>query len=341
MPRSIRYFEAALSEDDEGNEYGGSGTSSGKSTPFSDHFQAKRPRIFGTPRSSARSPILGVGMQDTSNLSSLVSGHKGVPSSDGTVVETSILSADPHPPNSVVGSTDEPRTDHEVPEVSLDEVNGASCEAEATPTGVAEIIPAEPELTPRPAPITAAVAPPAVLPRLVDAKNVPAFLLSHGTGSRKVDIFEYLNELQEPRFQQVLSHYIHFEISDESNKNGSLPTLGRPPEISRWTSRARPAYLPECARGEQTTRTFVDSILGWWGSIQPSWRSFECGVVSREVEGDWEALRAPHVNGLLNVVILVYWWGRILEECQPEDGVRADYEFFADDVAWVFSRLLT
>ena len=60
-----------------------------------------------------------------------------------------------------------------------------------------------------------------------------------------------------------------------------------------------------------------------------------------EVCGDWGALYAPRINGLLNVVVLVYWWIRILEEDEPEDGSRADYEEFTDDVAWVFSHLTT
>ena len=346
MPRSIRYFEGTSSDDDEGNEYGGDGTSSSESTPLHDHVQAKRPRISRTSRSSTRSPFLDVGMQGTSTLSSPAPDHEGTSSLGITAINTSISLADPHPSNSPVESTDERRAHHEVPEASLDKVDGASHEAEATSATVAEIIPAEPELTARPAPIVdapiaATVTAPAVPPRVIDTENVPAFLLSHSKGSRQVNIFKYLNELQEPRFQQVLFRYVHFETRDKSNTNGSLPTTGRPPEISKWTSRARPAYLPECAKGEQTTRTFVDSILGWWGSIQPEWRLFERGVVSHKVQGDWGGLHAPGINGLLNVVILVYWWGRILEECRPEDGVRADYEFFAEDVAWVLSQLDT
>ena len=156
-----------------------------------------------------------------------------------------------------------------------------------------------------------------------------------------MNIFKYLNELQDPHFQQVLFHYINFEANDKSNASGSLPTTDRPPEISQWTSRARPINLPEYTRDGRTFHTFVDSILNWWGSIQPPWRLFEPGVVSCEVRGDWEALRAPRINGLLNVVILVYWWSRILEEHKPEDGVQANYEIFADDVAWVFSHLYT
>ena len=346
MPHSIRYFKGTSSDDNEGNEYGSDGMLSSESTPLHDHVQAKCPQISRTSQSSTHSPFLDVRMQGTSTLSSLAPDHEGTSSLGITAINTSISSADPHPPNSPVESTNEHRTHHKVPEASLDKVDGASHEAEATSATVAEIIPAEPELTARLAPIvdvpiTTTVAAPAVPPCVIDAENVPAFLLSHSKGSCQVNIFKYLNELQEPCFQQVLFHHIHFETRDKSNTNGSLPTTGRLPEISRRTSRAHPTYLPECAKGEQTTRTFMDSILSWWGSIQLEWRSFERGVVSREVQGDWGGLRAPDINRLLNVAILVYWWGRILEECWPEDGVRANYKFFAEDVAWVLLQLDT
>ena len=170
---------------------------------------------------------------------------------------------------------------------------------------------------------------------------VPSFLLRHGTRKRKINIFGYLKSVEDPHFRRVLFHYLRFKIKQTTELNGSLPTTGRPAEISHWTSRARPAGLPDCMKGKKASASFVDSTLAWWASIQPSWRTFERGKVSREVCGGWDVLFAPRVNGLLNVVILVYWWAKILEEDEPEDGVRADYELFADDVAWVLSNLPT
>ena len=180
---------------------------------------------------------------------------------------------------------------------------------------------------------------PPVLSSDIDVDSVPAFLRSHGKGKRKVNIFGYLDKVKDPRFQQVLQHYIHIEANDRSGVSGSLPTAKRPVEISEWLSRARPDYLPDFTKGKRSFSDFVDSTFAWWGSIQPRWRSFERGIVSREVCGEWDVLYAPCINGLLNVVILVYWWARILEEQKPKEGVRADYEQFAEDVAWVLSNL--
>ena len=175
----------------------------------------------------------------------------------------------------------------------------------------------------------------------IDVATIPTFLLRHGTGKRQVNIFNYLKSVKDIHFQRVLVHYLHFEINNKSGLGGSLPTAGRPVEIGQWSSRARPPGLPDYTKGKRTLSTFVDSILMWWASIQPSWRTFERGRVCREVCGDWGVLSAPRTNGLLNVVMLVYWWAKILEEDKPEDGMRADYKLFADDVAWVLSNLST
>ena len=348
--RLIRYFEDMSSEDDETDEREGNGRSSGEPASSNDRAHAKRPRISGTARSPSNPPICDVGIQDTlssssptpadTRSSSAVSQtstsvpvvHEDALSFSTTAITMPTLPTNP-PPNSpadTVEMTDLPgggtsHANHIAPEISPAEADG-SIEHEFAARSPPAVDP----------PITA---PLLVSSRLVDLEKVPAFLRCHGKGNRTVDIFNYLNKLQDPHFQQVLFHFVNFEINDKSNGNGSLPTAGRPAEISQWSSRARPANLPEYAKGGRTFRTFVDSVFKWWGSIQPSWRSIERGVVSREVQGDWKALRAPRINGLLNVVILVYWWSRILEEHKPKDGNRADYEFFADDVAWVLSHL--
>ena len=189
--------------------------------------------------------------------------------------------------------------------------------------------------------VAAVTSAPVQFSKVINPSEVPAFLRCHGKGNRRVDIHDYLNKVKDPRFQQILFNYLRFEIDNKSSANGSLPTASRPPEIVQWTSRARPASLPDFTTGKRTFPMFVDSILTWWASLQPSWRSLERGVVSREISGDWGTLCAPGINGLLNVVILVYWWSRTLDEKKPKDGVRVDYEIFADDVSWVLSNLAT
>ena len=242
-----------------------------------------------------------------------------------------------------VTDTEDPTTDTEDPTINGTEVTSAAdAEVSVTDTEVAtatltKIIGITPTTNP-----TATLHPPTLASlNDIDKAGVPAFLLRHGKGKREVNIFGYLDEVTDAHFRQVLFQYLRFEINDRSGAAGSLPTKGRPVEISQWTARARPAGIPDFTKGGRTFTDFVDSVLRWWSSIRPSWRTFERSKPSREVRGGWDVLHAPRINGLLNVVMLVYWWASILEEHKPEDGVREDYEFFADDVAWVLSNLTT
>ena len=235
-------------------------------------------------------------------------------------------SSTPMDTTDVDGFTDEdaPRADSEAPSIPQIEIEPPPSDTEA-PSVIVTVSPSSMSLT------------------TIDVEKVPTFLRDHGKGNRRVDIFKYLNQVQDPHFQRVLFHYINFEVNDESGVGGTLrlPTANRPFEISQWSSRARPSTLPDFTTGKRTVAMFIDSILAWWGSLQPSWRSFQRDRVSREILGDWDVLYAPRINGLLNVVILVFWWSQLLEEHKSEGGARADYEFFADDVAWVISCLYT
>jgi len=53
----------------------------------------------------------------------------------------------------------------------------------------------------------------------IDEASVPDFLIHHGKGKREVNIFDYLNKVDDPHFQRVLFHYLHFEINDKSGRS--------------------------------------------------------------------------------------------------------------------------
>jgi hypothetical protein len=337
----------------------GDGSSSGESLSDAP-TRAKRQRTSQiVTRSSARNPASSTDVAGTSNLSPLAHDVSGLPhavvSGDTDIcnpisvdtaavpagslylqpanasedaIDTDISASKATPP----AETQDTLTETEIEVTSLTGA-GDPMFTDSDGPAVAEtetevLITAE----------TGSCSPQALL-KNIDEASIPSFLLRHGKGKREVNIFNYLQEVEDPHFQQVLSHYLRFEINDKSGMGGSLPTANRPTEISQWTSRARPANLPDYTKAGRTFADYVDSVFTWWSLIQPSWRTFERGRVSRKVLGEWDVLYAPRINGLLNVVMLVYWWIKILEEHKPEDGRHADYVFFAEDVAWVFSKL--
>lgn len=375
-PRVVRYFEGSESEDDKAGSDSGDGSSSGES--ISSNAPAKRPRTSRiATRSSSRASAPGTGAEgtldsaspaipnsdtgtgtsadamdvDDSEDSPRVSHHAplaGTPDTAPTETEDA-HNTDPGDPAT---NADSAATNADSADSAATNADSAAASTEATSTTnvkAKESTAIETEATPtvvtEPVTTTSAanlglhspLSP--VSLNDIDEAIVPSFLLRHGKGKREVNIFGYLSTVGDSRFQKVLFHYLHFEVNDRSEQGGVLPTAKRPIEISRWSSRARPAGLPDYTKSGRTFADFVDSTFAWWASIQPSWRTFERGRVSREVHGGWDVLHAPRINGLLNVVMLVYWWISVLEEHKPEGSSRADYEFFADDVAWVFSNL--
>ena len=328
--RSVRFFDD-LDDTSSGSDRSGDGSSSGDSVP-SDGPGRKRPRTSRVvTRSSIQAPAPNSGIQDT-----LTSPSSAIPGVGALSINTITISAnltDPQTPDTPADTDvdDSLSGDSGVPPASSEH---------ASPAIEHETISESGSIAGTPSAVTAVI-PPLALLNIIDVKDVPTFLSSHGKGNRRVDIFKYLNAVQDSHFQKVLLHYLKFEVSDKSGASGALPTANRPIEISQWTSRARPSTLPDLTKGNRTFAIFVDSVFTWWGSLQPLWRSFQRDRVSREVQGDWGVLCAPRINGLLNIVILVYWCARALEEQGLDDSVRADYEFLADDVAWVFSRLST
>ena len=370
-PRPIRYFEDSSDEDEDDGHQSGDGSSSGDSIASDGPAKAKRPRTSRVAtRSLTRTTIPDLTAEELSNPPSPAPAPQySLPALTSTAVTTArgarfaSPSTNPTTPTPFTSTTetqtegtpldttgnassradtpgDSVHTETEVATTETTAITGtevAGTGAEVVVTGTDAV--AQPRLTTGSPQITVQTTPPSVT--TIDESDIPSFLLRHGKKARQVNIFAYLNKVQDPHFRQLLFHYIQFEVNDMSGMGGTLPTAKRPVEISQWTSRARPATLPDFTKKGRTFQMFVESVFEWWGSIQPTWRVFKRNRVSREVNGGWDALHSPLINGLLNVVILAYWWVQTLDELTPEGSVRADYEFFAEDVAWVFSKLST
>jgi hypothetical protein len=345
---TVQFFEDSSSEDKDTGQQSGDGSSSGESLVSNAPASAKRQRTSRvTTRSLAVTPAPNRIAEEASNsapslpvppptvvTAAVITTHTTPPASPSADLTTAAVPADIQFASTTPNATDGESSPADGPHIG--DTLRTEFEA-ATITGTeAPIIDTEDTTAETTVAITGTNA-----VTIIDESRVPAFLLHHGKGTRAVDIFAYLNKIQDPHFRQLLFHYIQFEANDKSGMSGVLPTKKRPVEIGQWTSRARPAIIPEFHRGKRTFRMFVDSVFGWWGSIQSAWRTFERDRVSREVGGDWDVLHSPNINGLLNVVVLAYWWIRILDKRGPEGSVRADYEFFVEDVIWVLSRLYT
>ena len=83
-----------------------------------------------------------------------------------------------------------------------------------------------------------------------------------------------------------------------------LSSDGRPQCISDWIRRGR----------SNTWRPVISSIPAleksfeaWWTNLQPDWRKNDDALAN--VDGDWEILRKPGLNGILSAIVCLFYWG--------------------------------
>ncbi|CAA7268956.1 unnamed protein product [Cyclocybe aegerita] len=105
----------------------------------------------------------------------------------------------------------------------------------------------------------------------------------------------------------LVGAWLAFEVQSKYEHVANLSAIHRPPAVRDWIQRARlPAWRPNIPN----INKYAAKFWMWWAVLQPRWRVNEDGeVVTSAVDGDWEQLRRPGVNGLLSVLASLFFWG--------------------------------
>ncbi|PPR03500.1 hypothetical protein CVT24_012667 [Panaeolus cyanescens] len=97
-----------------------------------------------------------------------------------------------------------------------------------------------------------------------------------------------------------------FQRNAGFSTDSKLPTANRPFPIKEWIGRARsPTYRPTISNVAEYESTYTR----WWASMQPEWRIVNGKVDPKLVEGDWSSLHLPGQNGLVSVIVALFYWG--------------------------------
>ncbi|KAJ7066094.1 hypothetical protein C8F01DRAFT_1248142 [Mycena amicta] len=93
------------------------------------------------------------------------------------------------------------------------------------------------------------------------------------------------------------------------NGTGSFATDHRPKQIGAWVKNKRVATTAYCAI--PNLEVYSREWWSWWSVNQPDWRERVDGkpAPGKEYKGGWEGLLVAGQNGMLNVVVSLYWWG--------------------------------
>jgi len=115
-----------------------------------------------------------------------------------------------------------------------------------------------------------------------------------------------------PSWDRLVKAWAVFEAKSEFKEMKKLSTTNRPPAVKAWIQRARaPAWRPAISN----TADYESEFNAWWSALQPEWRKSSSGeTVFSRVDGDWEVLRRPGLNGILSVMAGLFFWGVSLQE---------------------------
>ncbi|KAJ7642644.1 hypothetical protein DFH06DRAFT_999518 [Mycena polygramma] len=126
----------------------------------------------------------------------------------------------------------------------------------------------------------------------------------------------------------------------------NLPPKGRPKQVGAWIANGR-LVQGRKRRADVDIPDTDEYALGWqkwWDSLQPKWRKRAKDgrwSMDEKYDGqDWGPLYHWGVNGVLNVVASLCFWGRCVVAKQVESDVRA-WEVAVDDVTWLMENMAT
>jgi hypothetical protein len=136
-------------------------------------------------------------------------------------------------------------------------------------------------------------------------------------------------------WSRLLRIWTQFEDQSAYTSHEKLGTLHRPKVVKDWIQRARPA----------TWRPVIDNVADleksysmWWVSLQPAWRHFEDGSLRTDlVDGDWTELKRPGVNGILNALVVLFYWGLLVV---GDNKVRQRWLMAVEDCTMVLNHLI-
>ncbi|KAJ8497204.1 hypothetical protein ONZ45_g12164 [Pleurotus djamor] len=91
--------------------------------------------------------------------------------------------------------------------------------------------------------------------------------------------------------------------------NGTaLPTSSRPPQVALWIKCARYKNIYNKIP-DLDPKWFAKLWWAWWLNANPSWRERTIkNRLSTSGSGSWDRIVATGINGLLNVLVTLWWW---------------------------------
>ena len=126
------------------------------------------------------------------------------------------------------------------------------------------------------------------------------------------------------RWMELVRVWASFEARSEYKEVKKLSPLKRPTAVSEWIGRARSGTWQPVINDQAK---YTASFWEWWSLIQPDWRREDGELVRGRLVGNWEPLRRPGTNGIVSVMVALFYWGlKVLKDTRAQVGWLAAVE---------------
>ena len=114
------------------------------------------------------------------------------------------------------------------------------------------------------------------------------------------------------RWAELVELWAAFEKKEGFAERGKLPPNHRPQAIGEWIQRARsPTWRPDITNIPK----FEKDFRAWWLFLQPKWWVGVKGTIRNEsIDGNWDALWKPGLNGVVSLLAALFYWGRVAQK---------------------------
>jgi hypothetical protein len=136
-----------------------------------------------------------------------------------------------------------------------------------------------------------------------------------------------------PRWMELVAVWAAFEKQHGYAGPSKLASTNRPGAVAAWIQRARsPQFRPII----KDLVAYEAGYIAWWAALQPDWRVVHDHVVQDKVEGDWAVLRKPGANGIVSIMVALFYWGL---QAQKDKDHQKQWSLAVDDCYAAFSKL--
>ena len=133
--------------------------------------------------------------------------------------------------------------------------------------------------------------------------------------SKSMGLFQ--SEALGKEWEDLLGHWAAFESHEHYEEKARISSKGRPDVVEMWISRGRSVtWRPSITNVKQLEKEFN----AWWTSLQPTWRLSRGVLNMARVDGEWDSLCRPGLNGIQSVIVVLFYWGTHVKTKPTQHG---------------------